>query len=115
VIDALKAALSKVDPEIRETAVAVGVSGQQHGFVPLDKDGNVIYNVKLWNDTSTASECDEITEKFGGREKLLAETGNLVLPGYTIGKVAWLKKHRPDEYKHSRRTSSHDYLFLSHR
>lgn len=110
-IDALKAALSKVDPEIRKTAVAVGVSGQQHGFVPLDKDGNVIYNVKLWNDTSTAAECDEITKKFGGREKLLSETGNLVLPGYTIGKVVWLKKHRPDEYKRlATILLPHDYL-----
>src|SRR3954463_12857687 len=27
---------------------AIGVSGQQHGFVPLDKQGNVIRPAKLW-------------------------------------------------------------------
>ena len=45
---------------------AIGVSGQQHGFVPLDKDGEVIRPAKLWCDTSTAAECEEITEKLGG-------------------------------------------------
>src|SRR5690348_11679530 len=39
---------------------AVGVSGQQHGFVPLDAKGEVIRPAKLWCDTSTATECDEI-------------------------------------------------------
>ncbi|HKI72187.1 MAG TPA: FGGY family carbohydrate kinase, partial [Verrucomicrobiae bacterium] len=40
--------------------MAIGVSGQQHGFVPLDKRGEVIRPAKLWCDTSTAAECDEI-------------------------------------------------------
>ena len=48
--------------------VAIGVSGQQHGFVPLDKDGEVIRPAKLWCDTSTAAECDQITDKLGGPE-----------------------------------------------
>src|SRR2546425_8514880 len=39
---------------------AMGVSGQQHGFVPLDKNGEVIRPAKLWCDTSTAAECEEI-------------------------------------------------------
>src|SRR6188768_2147066 len=42
---------------------AIGVSGQQHGFVPLDKDGEVIRPAKLWCDTSTIAECDEIMGK----------------------------------------------------
>src|SRR5437867_11626996 len=39
---------------------AIGVSGQQHGFVPLDKNGDVIRPAKLWCDTATAAECEEI-------------------------------------------------------
>ena len=50
---------------------AIGVSGQQHGFVPLDKNGEVIRPAKLWCDTSTAAECEEITEKLGGARKTL--------------------------------------------
>ena len=37
---------------------AIGVSGQQHGFAPLDASGEVIRPAKLWSDTSTAAECD---------------------------------------------------------
>src|SRR5437763_5204909 len=55
---------------------AIGVSGQQHGFVPLDKAGEVIRPAKLWCDTSTAAECDEITEKLGGLKKAIKIAGN---------------------------------------
>src|SRR5437879_9046441 len=41
---------------------ATGVSGQQHGFVPLDEQGGVIRPAKLWGDTSTSAECNDITE-----------------------------------------------------
>src|SRR5437764_15457236 len=54
---------------------AVGVSGQQHGFIPLDAAGEVIRPAKLWCDTSTAAECDEITEKLGGIKKSIAAHG----------------------------------------
>src|ERR1044071_4035081 len=50
---------------------AIGVSGQQHGFVPLGKDGEVIRPAKLWCDTSTAAECEEITAKLGGLKKTI--------------------------------------------
>jgi len=91
-LDALHEALGKIDPGTLGSAVAVGVSGQQHGFVPLGRTGDVIAPVKLWCDTSTVSECDEITKAFGGAQKCLDEVGNLVLPGYTASKIRWLAK-----------------------
>src|SRR6202521_789014 len=62
---------------------AIGVSGQQHGFVPLDNEGEVIRPAKLWCDTSTVAECDEITERLGGLKKTIRAMGNAVLPGFT--------------------------------
>jgi len=110
-IDALGRCLASIGGKTLASVAAVGVSGQQHGFVPLDAKGEVLGAVKLWCDTSTAGECAEITERFGGPEKLLAEAGNLILPGYTASKILWLKKNRPDLY---RRMSTillpHDYL-----
>src|SRR5436309_2084565 len=50
---------------------AIGVSGQQHGFVPLDKDGEPIRPAKLWCDTSTAPECEQITAELGGINKTI--------------------------------------------
>src|SRR5438876_5380174 len=90
---------------------AIGVSGQQHGFVPLDKAGAVIRPAKLWCDTSTAAECDEITAKLGGPKATIRALGNAVLPGFTASKIFWLKKHEPKNYQQLATVLvPHDYL-----
>jgi len=94
-------------PEVK----AIGVSGQQHGFVPLDSAGEVIRPAKLWCDTSTAAECQEITEKLGGLKKAIRALGNAVLPGFTAPKILWLKKHEPKNYQRLATVLlPHDYL-----
>ena len=50
----VKKVLSEVD---RSRVRGIGISGQQHGFVPLDGDGKVIRPAKLWCDPSTVREC----------------------------------------------------------
>src|SRR3954468_2941544 len=91
--------------------VAIGVSGQQHGFVPLDVKGEVIRPAKLWCDTSTTAECDEIMEQLGGLKKTIKTIGNAVLPGFTAPKILWLKKHEPKNYKQLATVLlPHDYL-----
>ena len=97
-LNALREAIARVDPEIRKTARAIGVSGQQHGFVALDAAGGVLAPVKLWCDTSTEAECAEIMTAFGGRDACLQQAGNLILPGYTASKIRWLKKAQPRLY-----------------
>src|SRR5512140_1586847 len=72
---------------------AIGVSGQQHGFVPLDEKGEVIRPAKLWCDTSTAGECEELTRRLGGPAKTIRALGNAILPGFTASKILWLKKN----------------------
>lgn len=91
--------------------VAIGVSGQQHGFVPLDAAGNVIRPAKLWCDTSTMAECEEITSKLGGLKPAIRALGNAVLPGFTAPKILWLKKHEPKNYERLATVLlPHDYL-----
>jgi xylulokinase len=90
---------------------AIGVSGQQHGFVPLDKNGEVIRPAKLWCDTSTAAECEEITDALGGSAGAIRAVGNAILPGYTAPKILWLKKHEPKNYARLATVLlPHDYL-----
>jgi xylulokinase len=90
---------------------AIGVSGQQHGFVPLDHQGEVIRPAKLWCDTSTADECAEITERLGDLKKTIRALGNAVLPGFTASKILWLKKHEPRNYARLATVLlPHDYL-----
>ncbi|MFM2295950.1 MAG: hypothetical protein RLZZ350_2363 [Verrucomicrobiota bacterium] len=107
---AIQAAL-KIAKASAGEIVAIGVSGQQHGFVPLDKSGAVIRPAKLWCDTTTQAECAEITAKLGGAKKTIAAIGNAVLPGFTAPKILWLKKHEPKNFaKLATVLLPHDYL-----
>ncbi|MEO0225073.1 MAG: FGGY family carbohydrate kinase, partial [candidate division WOR-3 bacterium] len=88
--------LSKID---RAKVRGIGVSGQQHGFVPLDKNGNVIRPAKLWNDTTTYKECEYIIKKLGGLKKVVSLTGNGIPAGFTVSKILWLKNNEPENYE----------------
>jgi xylulokinase len=91
--------------------VAIGVSGQQHGFVPLDQRGAVIRPAKLWCDTSTAKECEQITAALGGPKSTIKALGNSVLPGFTASKILWLKNQEPKNFaKLATVLLPHDYL-----
>ncbi len=109
---ALDAVLSEVAVKIDgERVCGIGISGQQHGFVPLDAHGKVIRPAKLWCDTSTAPECALIMKKLGGEKATIRKTGNLVLPGFTAPKILWLKRHEPANYQKLRHVLlPHDYL-----
>ncbi len=91
--------------------LGIGVSGQQHGCVPLDRDGNVIRPAKLWCDTETDAEAREITEALGGESAVIAGIGNSIAVGFTASKIAWLKKHEPENYdKMQAVLLPHDYI-----
>ena len=81
----------------------IGLSGQMHGLVALDASDQVLRPAILWCDNRTAVECAEITEAVGGPEALLGLTGNRMLPGFTGGKIAWLRRHEPALHARMRR------------
>lgn len=80
-----------------EAVTAIGLTGQMHGMVLLDAEGNVLRPAILWNDQRTQAQCDWITEKVGF-ERLIALTGNRALTGFTAPKVIWVREHEPDVY-----------------
>lgn len=110
------AALDRVIEEVcakidRQRIRGIGVSGQQHGFVPLDEKGEVIRPAKLWCDTSTTAECALLTKKIGGEKAALKKGGLLFLPGFTAPKIFWLKRHETANYRRLRHVLlPHDYL-----
>ena len=90
---------------------ALGVSGQQHGFVPLDGAGEPIRPAKLWCDTSTAPEAADLIEAAGGRDAAIRETGNAAPAGFTASKILWLKRHEPKNFARLHRILlPHDFL-----
>lgn len=110
-IDALISVLGQMPNAVKKSVKAISVSGQQHGFVPLDKNGNVLAPVKLWCDTSTAAECTEIMDALGGEQACLEISGNKIISGYTASKVLALRKKHPDLYARlDTILLPHDYL-----
>jgi xylulokinase len=96
VVEAIQAVLAKTG--IRGEAVkGVGLTGQMHGMVALDKDGRVLRKAILWNDQRTGAECDQIRE-IVGKEKFISITGNDALTGFTAPKILWMKNNEPELY-----------------
>jgi xylulokinase len=109
--EALKSCFGKLSLSAKKNIVGLGVSGQQHGFVPLDAKAKPLYNVKLWCDTSTQEECEELTKKAGGEAALIKTAGLPMRPGYTAPKILWLKKHKPKAFaKLAHILLPHDYI-----
>ncbi len=85
---------SKIDPAQIQ---GIGISGQMHSLVMLDKDGEVIRPAILWCDARTAKECEQITQIVGA-QKLIEITANPALAGFTAGKILWVRNHEPENY-----------------
>ena len=76
----------------------IGLTGQMHGLVILDRNNKVLRPCILWNDQRSGEECAAITSKIGGK-RLLEITGNPVLPGFTAPKILWVRTHEPEIYR----------------
>jgi xylulokinase len=84
------------------TAVkGIGLTGQMHGLVLLDENGEVLRPAILWNDQRTGPQCDAIRLKLG-RERLIQITGNDALTGFTAPKILWVQEHEPEIWELAR-------------
>ena len=107
---ALVDAISQLSDDVRERVAAISVAGQQHGLVLLDADGNAVRPAKLWNDTTSATQADELVEAFG-RDEIASMTGSVPGASFTITKLAWTLANEPDALRRTERVMlPHDYL-----
>lgn len=81
--------------------LGVSFSGQMHGMVALNSNGDVIRNAILWNDQRTADQCAELTSIAGGIDSLISMTNNNILTGYTAGKILWMQQNEPSNFEHT--------------
>ena len=75
----------------------IGVAGQMHGLVILDKNDAVIRPAILWNDGRTAEETAYLNEVIG-KEKISEYTANIAFAGFTAPKLLWLKNHERENF-----------------
>jgi xylulokinase len=78
--------------------VSIGISGQMHSSVFLDRGGNVIRPALLWCDGRTTAECQEITRRAGGEDMLREWVRNPAIEGFTLPKVLWLRNKEPEAF-----------------
>ena len=78
--------------------VGIGVGGQMHGLVALDKDDNVIRPAILWNDGRTAEETEWLNTAIG-KETLSKYTGNIAFAGFTAPKILWMRNNEPENFE----------------
>lgn len=76
---------------------AIGLTGQMHGSVFLDRGGQVIRPAILWNDQRTTRECEEMLARLG-RERILSTTCNPPMTGFQVPKVLWLRSNEPESF-----------------
>jgi len=81
-----------------EKIIGIGLSGQMHGLVLLDKNHKVLRPAILWCDQRTQRECDYITSKIG-KKRLIELTSNPALTGFTAGKLLWVRENEPRVYE----------------
>lgn len=91
-LECLRQISEKVDPK---DIVGIGLTGQMHGLVLLDEEGNVLRPCIQWNDQRTAAQCEALTSKVGF-ENVIRITGNPILTGFTAPKVLWVQENEPD-------------------
>ncbi len=89
--------LRKSGVDVKEIK-GIGLSGQMHGLVLLDKEGKVLRKSIIWCDQRTAAECVEITEKVGAK-RLIEITANPALTGFTASKILWVRNNEPQVYE----------------
>jgi xylulokinase len=80
---------------------AIGLTGQMHGLVLLDEQGEVLRPAILWNDQRTGAQCDEMRSRLG-KEHLIQITGNDALTGFTAPKILWVHQNEPEIYARAR-------------
>jgi len=82
-------------PTPHEPIAGVGLTGQMHGAVLLDKDGIVLRPSLIWCDTRTQPQCDWLHATIG-YDRLIELTCNPALPNFTLTKLLWVKEHEPE-------------------
>jgi xylulokinase len=87
----------------------IGLSGHMHGATLVGADDQVLRRCILWNDTRSHAEAASLDAD----PRFRALTGNIVFPGFTAPKLAWVKNNEPQTFaKVAKVLLPKDYLRL---
>lgn len=76
----------------------IGVTSFGETFVMTDAKGKPLHAAMLYTDPRGKEECQELEAHFGGKY-LASVTGAKPHEMYSISKMMWIKRHRPEVYE----------------
>ena len=76
----------------------IGLSGQMHGLVMLDRDGNLLRRSIIWCDQRTSAEVEQINKTIGAK-RVIEITANPAMSGFTAAKILWVQNNEPQIYE----------------
>lgn len=99
-VSTLRTALSQsgISPK---NIMTVGVTGQMHGLVALNKDGNPVRPAMVWQDRRSEKTIREMYRKLGD-SYIASQVQNRVSPGFLLASLLWLKENEPESYQRTR-------------
>ena len=83
-------------PAVMGAVQAIGLAGQMHGAVVLDRSGQILRPAILWNDGRSEPQC-KLLEATAPHSRAI--TGNIAMPGFTARKLLWLREHEPELFR----------------
>lgn len=108
--EAFDAAWAAAGADASNRPAAVAIAAQQHGLVVTDRRGTPLRPAKLWNDTESAPDAEELVAALGP-EAWAAACGSVPVASFTITKLRWLHRHDPEVFARMGRIQlPHDWL-----
>ncbi len=92
-------ALQQAGDGLLSQAAAIGVAGQQHGMIVLDRAWQVIRPALLWNDLRSAGAASDLISERAGPLWWATHTGSVPTASFTVTKLRWLADHEPANAK----------------
>jgi len=99
-VEAIRGALSKAGVSGKDVK-GIGLSGQMHGLVILDRDSQVIRPSLIWCDQRSQQQVDDVNARLG-RDTVLRYIANPVLTGFTLPKLLWVRDNEPANFERVR-------------
>jgi len=93
---ATSAAVHAIPADVRRFVRGIGLAGQMHGATLLGADDKPLRPAILWNDGRSQAECAELE---AASPLFRSVGGNIVMPGFTAPKLAWVRKHEPQVFE----------------
>lgn len=94
-VDGIKELVADINSE---AVAGIGIGGQMHGLVALDKDDYIIRPAILWNDSRTEREVEYLNSVVG-KDKLSELTANIAFAGFTAPKILWMRHNEPENFE----------------